>query len=56
MKNWQKSVDPKILDGIRRVRAGQIQIEPGYDGVYGKVRIFDDNIKTVAQNNQATLF
>jgi len=31
---------PKILEGIRRMRAGQVSIIPGYDGVYGKVSLF----------------
>lgn len=30
----------QIAQGIIRVREGKISIEPGYDGVYGKVRIF----------------
>ncbi|MBI3626164.1 MAG: hypothetical protein HY215_08475 [Candidatus Rokubacteria bacterium] len=31
---------PKILEGIRRMRAGRLTIVPGYDGVYGKVSLF----------------
>ncbi len=31
---------PKILEGIRHMRAGQLSITPGYDGVYGKVSLF----------------
>jgi len=31
---------PKIVEGIRRMRAGQVSIIPGYDGVYGKVSLF----------------
>ena len=31
---------PEIAEGIIRVREGKVFIEPGYDGVYGKVRIF----------------
>jgi PHP family Zn ribbon phosphoesterase len=30
----------RIAEGIRRVRAGELQISAGYDGEYGKVRIF----------------
>jgi len=30
---------PKILSTIRKVRAGELQIRPGYDGVYGEIRI-----------------
>ncbi len=37
-----KNFESKIVEGIKRVRKGQIKIEPGYDGVYGKVKIFDE--------------
>lgn len=31
---------PEIAEGIIRVREGKVFIDPGYDGVYGKVKIF----------------
>jgi len=31
---------PRIGEGIRRVRSGDIVVEPGFDGVYGKVKIW----------------
>jgi len=31
---------PEIALGIIRAREGKVFIEPGYDGVYGKIRIF----------------
>ena len=33
---------PEIAEGIIRVREGKVYIEPGYDGVYGKIRIFSE--------------
>ncbi|MFC1700651.1 endonuclease Q family protein [Patescibacteria group bacterium] len=30
----------KIAEGINRVRLGNVNIEPGYDGEYGKIKIF----------------
>lgn len=31
----------RIAEAIRRVRAGEMHIRPGYDGVFGKVKIFE---------------
>ncbi len=31
-----------IADGVERVRRGDIYIEPGYDGVFGKVQVWPD--------------
>jgi uncharacterized protein (TIGR00375 family) len=46
---------PEIAEGIIRVREGKVFIEPGYDGVYGKIRIFQKGEqKTVFR--QKTLF
>ncbi len=33
-------VPEKILEGILRVREGNVQLRPGYDGLYGEVKIF----------------
>ncbi len=33
---------PEIAEGIMRVREGKLKIEPGYDGEYGVVKIFDE--------------
>lgn len=34
------SLQPEIGEGIKRVREGKLFINPGYDGEYGKVKIF----------------
>ncbi len=31
---------PRIVEGLRRVRDGRVEIKPGYDGTYGEIRIF----------------
>ncbi len=39
-----KSVaDPRVAEGIKRVRNGKVKIRPGYDGEYGEISIFSDN-------------
>lgn len=48
---------PEVAEGIMRVREGRLHIEPGYDGEYGKVKIFDENErKEFAVQAQAQLF
>lgn len=37
-----KSKGEKIAEGIAKVRGGDIVIEPGYDGEYGKVKIWSE--------------
>jgi len=38
-----KVVDEKIAEAIVRVREGKTKVIPGYDGVYGKLIIFEEN-------------
>ncbi|MDH5690942.1 MAG: endonuclease Q family protein [Candidatus Bathyarchaeota archaeon] len=38
-----KVVDEKIVESIVRVREGKVKVIPGYDGVYGKLVIFEEN-------------
>ena len=51
----RKSLPPKVAEGILRVRKGQIEILPGYDGEYGEVRIFSKGEELVGEK-QLTLF
>ena len=34
---------PNIADGIIRTREGKVHISPGFDGQYGKIKIFEDS-------------
>lgn len=45
----------KILEGIKRVRRGELKITPGYDGVYGKVKIFGDEAISTDRPEQSQM-
>jgi len=49
----RKSVDPIIVEGIKRVREGKVEIRPGYDGEYGEVKIFNDGEREKMKTQQA---
>lgn len=36
----KRGADARITEGIRRLRAGQVLREPGFDGAYGSIRLF----------------
>jgi len=46
--------DPRVTEAIRRVRDGQVTIAPGYDGIFGTVKIFPDSDRRTHQT-QSTL-
>jgi uncharacterized protein (TIGR00375 family) len=46
----------RMSEGIAKVRSGDIVIEPGYDGVFGKVRIWPSEIKRQEGIDQEMLF
>jgi len=45
----RRGASEKIVDGILRVREGKIKVIPGFDGVYGIVKIFPEEEKEEAQ-------
>jgi uncharacterized protein (TIGR00375 family) len=48
------AVGERIAEGVDKVRKGEIIIEPGFDGEYGVVKIWDSdsqNIKTTSQTS-----
>jgi uncharacterized protein (TIGR00375 family) len=42
-------IDSRIIEGIRRMRAGSLIIKPGFDGQYGEVHIFSEADRLSAQ-------
>ena len=46
---------PEIAEAISRMRKGDIHIEPGFDGEYGKVRIFEQ-VRRMKEKGQTPLF
>ena len=46
----------EVVEGIRRVRDGRVTIEPGYDGTYGTVKIFDEADRKQMAGGQSALF
>lgn len=38
----KKASSEKLAEGIRRVRAGELIIKPGFDGQYGEIHIFSE--------------
>jgi len=41
---------PRVAEGIKRVRSGKLIIEPGFDGEFGKVKIFQEDEKETKQD------
>ena len=51
----RKQMSPKVAEGVLKVRQEQVEIQPGYDGEYGKVEIFKKGQESVGEK-QLTLF
>ncbi|TSC96196.1 MAG: DNA and RNA helicase [Parcubacteria group bacterium Athens1014_10] len=45
---------PKIAEGIKKVKKRDLKIEPGYDGIYGTVKVFNDQDREIGK--QSILF
>lgn len=47
---------PRVAEGIQKIRDGNIVVDPGYDGVFGKVKIWGDEKKEEKKKEQLSLF
>lgn len=45
LEEASKEMDSAIVEGIRRVRSGELVIKPGFDGQYGEINIFSEDNK-----------
>ena len=45
----------KVAEAVARVRHGQLHIDPGYDGVFGVVKIWDDGETAIADSGKEQL-
>lgn len=41
LEDVELAAGPCIAEGIRRLRSGRIEIQPGFDGEYGKIKVMD---------------
>ena len=55
-QNLETASSSEITEGIIRAREGRVVVEPGYDGVYGKVKVFSKPEAVKKINKQETLF
>ncbi len=59
LEDIAKVSGPKVAEGIKKVRSGEITVEPGYDGVFGVVKIWGDKTtadKQKESDSQMSLF
>ncbi|MEW6410338.1 MAG: endonuclease Q family protein [Nitrospirota bacterium] len=52
--NLHNIAHPKVAEGIIRMRNGKVSIIPGYDGIYGKIKIFEDEKTETTESTSKT--
>jgi len=56
LADLQTLVNPTLLEAIHRMREGDVYIEEGYDGAYGRIRVFDRQEDKTGDSSQKFLF
>ncbi|MBU3957423.1 endonuclease Q family protein, partial [Patescibacteria group bacterium] len=56
LEEIKKVAGERVVEGIERVREGKLHIEPGYDGTYGVIKIWNDEQENIKQKEQLNLF
>lgn len=56
LEQLKQATHPRVAEGIMRMRRGQVTVEPGFDGEYGKVSIFGPGETPQSAEEQMTLF
>ena len=51
LKLLEGKVRPAIIESIKRVREGKLNIKPGFDGQYGEIKIFNDEERVEMQQS-----
>ncbi|MFA5023653.1 MAG: endonuclease Q family protein [Patescibacteria group bacterium] len=46
-----QEIDFRIIEGLKRVRSGELIIKPGFDGQYGKINIFSEDSRPSKQKS-----
>jgi PHP family Zn ribbon phosphoesterase len=56
LEELERVSGPRLREAVEKVRKGDIFIDPGYDGVFGVVKIWGEKEKQAAQPQQESLF
>ena len=51
----ERASSPLVREAVSRMRSGNIHIAPGYDGEYGKIKIFEE-VQQKGVKGKETLF
>jgi len=56
LSDIEKAGSPSLSEAISKMRSGRVHISPGFDGEYGKIKIFEEVKRNKDIKGQKTLF